>query len=195
MQKIIKLAIVALLGASSLLLTGCAQMVMSPATPSMENIAKIRESNLTPVSVGVFRPAAKLSADDDKSLNVRGGNSLTAPTDGSFSKYLGATLKAELQAAGLLDDKSGAQVSGELLENSLDPAMSTGTAALAARFVVTRDGAVRYDRKVEAKSQWESSFIGAVAIPLAASQYEGLYRKLVSQLLADEDFRKALAKN
>ncbi|MGC0152449.1 hypothetical protein ACPRNU_08335 [Chromobacterium vaccinii] len=168
---------------------------MSPPKSSIENVSKLRQADLAPAAVGAFRPAAGLDAGDDKSLGLRGANSLQAPTEGSFSKYLAATIKAELQTAGLLDEKAGTVISGELLENALDPAVETGQAQLAARVVVMRDGAVRFDRRVEAKSQWESSFLGAVAIPLAASQYEALYRKLVGNLLADEDFRKALAKN
>lgn len=36
--------------------------------------------------------------------------------------------------------------------------------------------------------------MGAVAVPAAAQQYEGLYRKLVGRLVADPAFRQALAK-
>lgn len=72
--------------------------------------------------------------------------------------------------------------------------MSTGTAPLAARFVVTRGGSVNYDRELKVDASWESSFIGAVAIPAAATQYEALYRKLVGALIDDADFRKAVSK-
>jgi hypothetical protein len=65
---------------------------------------------------------------------------------------------------------------------------------LQARFVVKRADAVKYDRVLEVNSEWESSFMGAVAIPAAVQNYQLMYRKLVGQLFDDPNFRKALAK-
>jgi hypothetical protein len=81
-----------------------------------------------------------------------------------------------------------------LTSSVLNASIGTADAKLSARFVVTRAGAVKYDRELSVGSTWESSFIGAVAIPLAANNYEGQYRALISKLLDDADFRKSLAK-
>jgi hypothetical protein len=75
-----------------------------------------------------------------------------------------------------------------------DAAIGTGKGKLGARFVVTRSNTVRYDRELSVDSEWESSFMGGVAIPLAAQNYEGLYRKLVAKLIDDAAFRAAVAK-
>jgi hypothetical protein len=53
---------------------------------------------------------------------------------------------------------------------------------------------VKYDNQLAVDDAWESSFVGATAIPLAASHYEGLYRQLAAKLLNDQAFRGALAK-
>jgi hypothetical protein len=53
---------------------------------------------------------------------------------------------------------------------------------------------VHFDRELSVDTSWESSFIGGIAIPLAANNYEGLYRKLIGKLLDDPAFRVAVAK-
>lgn len=193
MNRFVRLFLItaALVGATQL--TGCAQMQMGQPKPTMDNTVKLRNAGIAPVAVGAFQPDAA-KRDLDKGVGLRGANTLTSPVEGSFAKYLAETLKVELQAAGLLDAASGTVVSGTLTRSEVDPAMSTGTGSLAARFVVTRNGAVNYERELKVDSSWESSFIGAVAIPAAAAQYEGLYRKLVGVLFDDADFRKAVAK-
>ena len=59
--------------------------------------------------------------------------------------------------------------------------------------MVTRSGQQRYAKELVAHAEWESSFLAAVAVPLAAAHYQGLYRQLVGQLVSDPDFRRALA--
>ena len=192
MQSFIRIAAIAAVTAVSMQLTGCANLKMSPPQAALENTAKLRTANLAPASVGSFTVDAAKGVNDT-SMGIRGGNSIEAP-GGSFAKHLGDTLKAELQTAGLLDAASANVITGTLTASVLNASIGTADGKLAARFVVTRAGAVKYDRELSADSTWESSFIGGVAIPLAANNYEGLYRKLITKLLDDADFRKALAK-
>jgi hypothetical protein len=49
-----------------------------------------------------------------------------------------------------------------------------------------------FDKEIVATSTWESSFMGAVAIPAAINQYGALYQKLVGQLLDDTEFLAAI---
>ena len=100
----------------------------------------------------------------------------------------------ELQSAGLLDAGSDAVITGTLLDSTVEAPVGMGKAALAARFVVTRAGSVRYDRALRTEASWDSPFIGVSAIPQAAGQYEALYRKLVGTLLDDPAFRAAVAR-
>jgi hypothetical protein len=193
-MKFVRIIAIAALVAGAAQLTGCASITMSQPKASVETTAKLRGAHAAPVALGSFKLDAGKSAGMDKSMSVRGANSISSPIEGSFAKYLGETLKVELEAAGLLDPASAVNVSGTLTQSELDPAIGTGTGSLAARFVVQRAGKVNFDRELKVSSEWESSFMGAVAIPAAAGGYEGLYRKLVSALIDDQDFRKAIAK-
>lgn len=175
-----------------LLLTGCASAPMGAPQPTIENTAKLRGAQLAPARIGSFTLDTGKPAALDQSVGIR-GSSLHSPVNNSFAQYLGETLRVELAAAGLVDPAAPTVISGTLSESELDAAIGQGSGKLAARFVVTRAGTVRYDRSLTASANWESSFMGAVAIPLAAGQYQALYRKLAGQLFEDPEFRKALA--
>lgn len=175
-------------------LVGCASINMSPPKAALETTAALRSAPLAPATMGNFKLDPSRSATDDKSIGLRGANSVSSPVDGSFAQYLRQSVKVELEAAGLYNPASSAVISGTLTQTSANAAIGTGTAKLGARFQVTRGGAVKYDQELVVDDSWESSFIGATAIPLAASHYEGLYRKLAAKLLNDPGFRTAMAK-
>lgn len=178
--------------AAALQLTGCAMPMAAPQA-TIQNTAKLRTAPLAPASLGSFTLAAGQPADMDKGVSLR-GSQVQSTYNGSLAQYLKETLRVELDAAGLLDPASQTVISGTLTESDADAAIGTGTAKLGARFVVTQGQAVKYDRTLHADARWESSFVGAVAIPMAAGEYQGLYRKLTGQLFDDPAFREALAK-
>ena len=192
MTSFFRIAAIAAVTAVSMQLTGCANLKMSAPGAALENTAKLRGAKMAPANVGSFT-ADTAKVGNDTSVGIRGGNSIEAP-GGSFAKHLGETLKAELQSAGLFDAASSNVVTGTLTSSVLNTGMATADGKLGARFVVTRGGAIKYDRELSVDSTWESSFIGGVAIPLAANNYEGLYRKLITKLVDDGDFRSALVK-
>ncbi|QBI05127.1 hypothetical protein EYF70_18115 [Pseudoduganella albidiflava] len=176
-------------------LVGCASVKMGQPAASVDNAVKLRDgSGKAPVAVGAFALAAGKPASLDQSVGVRGGNTLASPIDNSFAQYLKETLRVELEAAQLLDPGAQTRITGTLVDSMLDPGMSTGKGRLEARFVVTHADTVKYDRSLAVESEWESSFVGAVAIPAAVQNYQLMYRNLVGQLFDDADFRKALAR-
>jgi hypothetical protein len=191
MTSFIRIATLAAATVLSLQLTGCANFTMSPPTATIENTAKLRGANIAPAAVGTFKVDAA-NAAMDKGTSIR-GNAL-GTSGGSFAQYLGENLKVELQSAGLLDPASSTVISGTLTNSEVHGDIGTGTAKLAARFVVTRGNAVQFDRELKVDDSWESSFVGATAIPMAARHYEGLYRKLITTLLDDAAFRTAVSK-
>lgn len=174
-----------------LLLTGCAQMQLGAPVASMENVQRARAGLSTPVTVGNFVPAKELDPQSDTSFNLR-SNTLTAPTDGSFAKYLKETLVAELSAAGLLNATSPIVIQGELTLSRLEAPIGTGSGELAARFQVLNGGKIVYERELKASRTWSSPFLGAAAIPAAVNEYTSLHRALVAKLLDDPDFRAAI---
>lgn len=186
------LARVALLGVM-VAATGCAQIQLGAPVASIDNAQKAKAAINAPVALGEFSLEAGKPAALDAGLNIR-SNTVSSPVDGSFAKYLKQTLSIELTAAGLLDSTSDRVIHGRLTDSHVDASMSRGTGSLAARFMVKRAGATVYDKEHRVAADWESSFVGAVAIPAAINEYSALYRKLVASLLADSAFREALAR-
>ena len=178
---------------ASATLIGCASVTMPPPTASASNVEKLRTANLAPTSVGKFNLAAGVRQDMDNSLGGLRGSSVRAAS-GSFSQQLKDVIVTELKAAGLYDDKSQIQIGAQLTDSQVDAAIGTGTAKLAANFTVDKAGQRIFEKALSVDSQWDSSFVGAIAIPEAINQYTSLYKALAAKLFDDKDFRAALAR-
>ena len=183
-----------LLVAVILCLTACANVQMPPPSASASNLEKIRSAQLGLVQVGEFKLAPGKPAAMDTSVGGLRGSTIT-PTAGSFSKQLREELIAELKGAALLDSHSTVLIEGELTDSKLDAAIGTGKGRLAARFRVKRNGNIVFNKELVAEASWESSFVGAVAIPAAINQYGALYKTLVGKLIDDREFRTAVKAN
>jgi hypothetical protein len=160
--------------------------------PTMGNVQAAKAAAIIPTNVLPFKLAEGKDPKMDRSMSVR-ATTLVAPT-GSFAQHLQATLETELRAAGLLDKNSIASIEGLLTDCQLDSAMSQGTGRLASRIIVRRQGKTVYDKDVAVDAAWESSFVGAIAIPAAINEFTALFGKVVGKLLNDPDFRQALAR-
>ena len=178
----------------SLALFGCATVKMPvPTTASADSLSTLRGANLAPAKAGAFVLAPGKPASLDTTLDGLRGSSVE-PANGSFAKTLREELVVELKAAGLYDEAANTVITGTLTDSQVDAAIGTGTGKLGAHFVVARDGTVAYDKAIVVDAKWESSFIGAIALPAAINQYTALYKTLAGKLFADPDFQKALAK-
>lgn len=174
-------------------LTGCASVKLPAPTASAPTVEKLRAANLAPAAAGSFAVAPGQPAELDRSLSGLRGSSVTAAS-GSFSQQLKDELVAALKASGLYDEKAPIVIEGLLTDSKVDAGASTGTGRLAARFAVTRGGKRVFDKELAVDAQWESSFVGAIAIPAAINQYGALYKALVAKLVDDPAFRAALAR-
>jgi hypothetical protein len=191
LSNVIRMACV---GAVSLALFGCATVQMPvPTTASADNLSTLRAANLAPAKAGAFVLAPGKPAALDTTLDGLRGSSVE-PANGSFAKTLREELVVELKAAGLYDETSNTVITGQLTDSQVDAAIGTGTGRLGAHFTVTRDGKSVYDKTLTVDAKWESSFVGAIALPAAINQYTALYKTLAGKLFADADFQKALAK-
>ena len=169
--------------------TGCS-MVAPRYSPSLENVQRLKDANVQSASVGSF--TATKGKANPKTISIR-GSSLNSPYDGSYSRYLSEALKEELSLAGKLASDAQIEVTGALQKNDIDAAgFKTGTGDIEARFVVTRSGTVRYDQVKSIHDEWDSSFMGNVAIPRAQAQYPIMVQKLLGVLYADPAFLAAL---
>jgi hypothetical protein len=175
--------------ASAVLAGGCS-LVAPRYTSSLENVQTIKDAGTQTASVGTIESGSGKGNHNPISLR---GSSLASPYDNSYAKYLAEALKQELSLAGKLAPDAQIEVSGVLQKNDINiPAVGSGSGDLEARFVVKHEGAVRYDRVKSVHDEWDSSFVGAVAIPRAQTQYPILVQKLLAQLYADPDFMQSL---
>jgi hypothetical protein len=178
-----------LAGAS--LLAGCAIVPMGPPAPSMENILKARGAGLPPLALGTFALAPGKDPSLDHKISIR-ANTIHSPFQSSFAAYLKETLAADLRAAGLLDPQAPLVIAGQLTDSRIEVPIGSASAAVAARFTVSRAGVEVYAKELRADASWAAEFNGFEAVPMAVNRYEQLYRQLAGKLLDDADFRAAL---
>jgi hypothetical protein len=164
---------------------GCATIIAPTYQPGIENTETLLQDR-GKLAVDGFQAAAGVK---NTALGVRGAR-LRAGSDGTFSTYLQDALIAELVTAGRHDAASTTVLSGTLTTNRLSAASTvTGSALLGAHFVVTREHEELYSKTINVEHTWQSSFMGAVAIPTAIQNYVTAMQKLVGQLFADPEFR------
>lgn len=188
-KRIIKFGAIAAL---SLQLVACVSVQMPAPAASAGNVEKLRAAKLAPAATGAFVLAPGKPAEMDKTLGGLRGSSMR-PANGSFAEQLRDELVAELKGAGLYDAASKNLIEGQLTDSMVDAAIGTGKGRLAARFTVKREGKLLFDKELAAEASWESSFVGATAIPAAINQYGALYKALIGRLIDDVQFRAALA--
>ncbi|MDO8652049.1 MAG: hypothetical protein Q7R66_07660 [Undibacterium sp.] len=175
--------------AMALLSTGCS--LMAPQyTASVENAQALKDAGNFTAKVGEFS-----SKDDPANANpitVR-GSSLASPYQNSYANYLAEAIKQELSLASKLSPDANLEISGVLLKNDIDASgINVGFASIEARFVVKKNGKVRYDQVKSVKHEFPSSFAGAVAIPRAVQEYAFAVQKLLVQLYTDKAFIETL---
>jgi hypothetical protein len=169
--------------------SGCS--IMAPQySASIENVQKIKDAGISAVRVGSIESSKDPANANPISLR---GSSLTSPYENSYAAYLQEALKQELSLAGKLKPDSSLEVTGTLLKNDLDSTgISVGQGEIAARFVVRNGTQVRYEQLKSVRHEWESSFVGAIAIPRAQQEFPRMMQKLLAALFGDEAFVQAL---
>lgn len=193
-SKVAKLArwlLVALFAQSTV---ACMSVKMVEPSASIGNLEKLRAANITPAKAGNFTLAPGKPPSMDRGVSGLRGSSLES-TYGSFAQQLKNELIVELKSAGLYDDASDVVIEGQLTDSKVDAAIGTGSGRLAARFMIVHRDKKIYDKELAVESTWDSSFMGAIAIPEAMNQYTALYKKLIGKLFDDLDFRAALSKD
>lgn len=178
-----------LIVSACLCISGCSMMAPNYSA-SIPNVQKLKDAGDVKAKVGTF-DSAKDPANANP-ISIR-GSSLNSPYNNSYSEYLAAAIRQELELAGKLSANSDIEISGTLLKNDLDASgFGTGYGTIEARFMVKKGAQIRYDKVKAAKTQWESSFAGAVAIPKAQQEYSNLVQQLLITLYGDQEFLQAL---
>jgi len=176
--------------AVSAFLTGCAGPAPNYA-PSIDNVEALKKIGIgTMVKTGAIGVTPGMPGANAMTLRA---NTMTSPVGSNYGDYLAAALRQELELAKLYNPQAGVEISGTLIKNNIDAGgISTNAGQIEARFVVTANGQVRFDKVKRIERQWESSFAAAVAIPLAANNYPLMVQSLVSSLVTDPDFVKVI---
>ena len=180
---------VAVLIGAAFLLHECA--LQAPRyQPLLDNVELLKKASARPASLGSFTVQA--NAGGGASIGLRGAG-MTSPVGADYAAYLADALRQELALAGKLDPKSTLEISGTLIKNDIAAGgISTNSGEVEARFVVKNGGQISYDGIKRAEMTWESSFVGAIAVPKAQQQYPLMVQQLLAKLLADPQFQKAL---
>src|SRR5687767_6703745 len=168
------------------LLAGCA--VNAPQYSA--TISNVEAASKLPgrVAVGKF----DLAEPSLNEVSAR-GTSFPSPVNGSYADYLAAAATADLKSAGKLDESSRKVLTGTIQKNSLSAAgINTNDAEVAVRFRVTEGAKASFDKTITTRHEWESSFLGGIAIPRALQNYVTTLQKLLLQLYSDPDFAGAL---
>ena len=170
-------------------LCGCAVNEIAAPEPVLDDVQIVRAEGLPSMNVGDFTPGPGAPTGMDKSIMARAG--VDPAPGGSFAKFLGDTLAAQLRAAGRLDPNSDLVVTGLITDTHLATEQATSDGRLAARFTLSRKGQVVFEKTFAVKDAWDSDFVGSVAIPDAFNHYAALFPKLVTALLTDPEFQAA----
>ena len=172
------------------LLGGCATKAPTYHS-SIENVQALQSIGPVKVALGSIKPDEKSAGSLDR-LSSR-AMSIESPYPDGYAGYLREALLADLTAAGKLDPAAPRAINAVLTLNRLDTSgTSVGEAEVAARFSLTEGGKVLYQKEHAAKHQWESSFMGAIAVQNALINYGVTVQKLVGGLFADPQFAAAL---
>jgi hypothetical protein len=174
---------------AALISTGCT-MVAPHYSPSLDNVQKLKDGNIQPTQVTPF--TSEPGKGNANPISIR-GSSLNSPYGGSYANYLTEALKHELTLANKISSDSQVKVSGAIRKNDISAAgASKASGDIEARFVVNRGGTVTYDQVKSIHDEWDSSFVGSVAIPRAQARYPVMVQKLLAALFADPAFIEAL---
>ncbi|HQU47591.1 MAG TPA: hypothetical protein PLM09_00445 [Casimicrobiaceae bacterium] len=160
---------------------------VAPAYPVSITNATAAHALGAPIKVGAFVPAPGKEADL-KGLRAR-AQVYASPTNDSYAEYIAVAVRSDLAAAGKVDDASPRVLTGSLEANDVSAgSLVTNTATVVVRFKLADGQRTRYDRTLTATDEWESSALGAIAIPRAIQRYVTTVQKLVGMLFADPDF-------
>ena len=173
-----------MLGAAALL--GACSAVAPPYQASVTSV-DVTSRLGGPIAVGKFGYAPGREAE----LNSVGARVMTfiPPTNGSYADYFADAAAKDLKAAGKLDPASARVLTGTLLKNYLTAAgAGFNQSELQVRFRLASGGQVLYDKVIEARREWESSLLAAIATPRALDNYGATLQLLLRNLFADPDF-------
>lgn len=170
-------------------LAGCTMNAVQ-YQPDFNLVNHLKDQEIQSINIG------DITAENPKvnKISLR-GSPMVSPFNNSYADYLEAALREQLTQANLYDNSSSIEISGSLLENSVDAmGFTVGVANISARFVVDKSGETVYNKTISIRYEWPSSFVGAVAIPNAQNNYPEAIKKLIFKFMRDQEFLDVVKK-
>ena len=162
--------------------TGCS-MKGHEFKPNFNSINDLKDNNLKVMSI----QNENIKNEKDETIGLRAVN-MISPYGGSFSKYLEKSLEEQLKQASIYDKQSNIKISAILLKNDVSiSSFRIGEADLIANFIVMNKDKKIYEKEHTIHHEWESSFIGQIAIENAIENYPVAMQKLIDSFLLDKD--------
>lgn len=165
------------------LMSGCTMNAVQ-YQPDFNLVNDMKDNEFKKMNVG------EISSNNPKvnKVSIR-GSSMVSTFNNSYADYLEVALREQLQQADLYDASSIVVITGDLLINKVNTSgFSIGTAEISAQFKVESSDNIVFDKIISIAHEWESSFLGVIAIPNAQNNYPVAVQKLVAKLMSDPDF-------
>ena len=172
---------------------GCAHVVMTAPEPAMDTVIRLRNGHYQSIRLGSLRRGTEVTEAMDRKVAIRGANWIKPPAGSTFSQMIEQTLAQDLLASGLLNPDATMTLDGTLSRMELQGGFRNGSASMTVHWVLTRAGAVLYDKDLTVSDLWTSSVSGEVAIPRALRHYQGIFPKMAAALLDDKELLGVLA--
>jgi len=170
---------------ASLSLGGCA-LVAPPYQASIENAKTLKRAGAPQMNVGQVDSDASI-----KAISLRG--SKMKPSLGNYGQYIAEAITSELKLASLYEPMSSTVISGKLLTQDINiTSFMTGSSDISVTFMVSRDDSKVFKKIYTQTHEFESSFLGAIAIPNGQLAYKDLVQKLLKQVFTDPEFVAAV---
>ncbi|MBE0359659.1 hypothetical protein [Pseudoalteromonas aliena] len=171
---------------AALFLSACTIQV-PPYNADISNVSKLKEVSKNPISVGKIESEKKLNK-----ISLR-GSPLISSVGTSYGEYIENALLQELKLAKLWSGVAKKQVTGKLVDHDIDvTGFSNGSAFIKVNFVVSEGDSILFEKVVSAEHTFDSSIMGAIAIPNGQRSYVALIQKLLKNLYSDEKFIESI---
>lgn len=171
--------------------SGCASFTAQPYTPSYETIDSIKKMDIEKLSIGKIGPSDPNAPVNRITLR---GATLSSPS-GTFASYLENAIRSDLTEMGFFDAASTSRIDATILKNDIDVSgISVGYGELEISLSIFKKGRLAFEKNYSVKTQFESSFAGAVATLKGQNEYPNLVRALLQKIYSDPEFIKAVKK-
>lgn len=171
--------------------SGCAPLLAPPYSADYAALDSLKKKNVDPVAVGTFKPTDPKDKINNLTLRVASLQS----GSGSFAKYLEDALISDLKEISAYDANAKTRIDAIILKNDVNiGGFSTGEGLMDVELTISRNGVQRLKKIYTARTSFESSFAGAVAIPKGQSEYPILVKTLLKNIYNDPAFMQAVGK-